>query len=158
MDQDDIPNPLTVNLEFYGLAPELGQTFIKDYSENEGITDQLVELGLVKKLALATFALSKQGAVFDTWLNSMRARAYDEGGTANNVDASGAASPNLRAKLLEQDSLALEIREKFSGGSPELAASFDRWFGKNSFEAWHEGWRAFDTGNPNNPYWEAESL
>ena len=39
----------------HGLAPELGQTFIKDYSENEGITDQLVELGLVKKLALATF-------------------------------------------------------------------------------------------------------
>ena len=55
MDEDEMPNSLSVNLDYYGLVPGLDQTFIKDYSENEGVTDELVKLGLVKKIGIATF-------------------------------------------------------------------------------------------------------
>lgn len=37
----------TVNLEAYGLAPEPGNVFIKDYSENRGIWEFLVEIGVI---------------------------------------------------------------------------------------------------------------
>lgn len=39
----------TVNLEVYGLAPEPGNVFIKDYSETAGIWEFLVDLGVIGK-------------------------------------------------------------------------------------------------------------
>ena len=45
----------TVNLAEYGLHPRLGQVFIKDYSEGEGVADEMERLGLVEKLERFTF-------------------------------------------------------------------------------------------------------
>lgn len=45
----------TVNLAEYGLHPRLGQAFIKDYSEGEGMADELERLGIVEKIERFTF-------------------------------------------------------------------------------------------------------
>lgn len=37
----------TVNLEVYGLAPETGNVFIRDYSETVGIWKFLVDIGVI---------------------------------------------------------------------------------------------------------------
>lgn len=39
----------TVNLEVYGLAPETGNVFIKDYSETARIWEFLVDIGVIGK-------------------------------------------------------------------------------------------------------------
>lgn len=50
---------LSVNLEAYGLTPEPGHVFIKDWSEGEGVAESLSESGLVqltKKYVVGPFA------------------------------------------------------------------------------------------------------
>ena len=50
---------LSVNLEAYGLTPEPGHVFIKDWSEGEGVAESLSESGLVqltKKYAVGPYA------------------------------------------------------------------------------------------------------
>lgn len=39
---------LSVNLEAYGLTPQPGHVFIKDWSEGKGVADSLAEAGLVE--------------------------------------------------------------------------------------------------------------
>lgn len=54
-EEGDCPQSLHVNLDAYGLIPEPGHVFIKNYSEGIGITEQLVELGLVEKVRQVYF-------------------------------------------------------------------------------------------------------
>lgn len=48
------PEVLSVNLEAYGLTPEPGNVFIKDWSEHSGLTKRLEEAGLVKAVHWVT--------------------------------------------------------------------------------------------------------
>ncbi|MFJ2662641.1 hypothetical protein [Arthrobacter koreensis] len=42
------PERLSINLEGYGLLPRPGNVFIKDWSEGSGVTESLVDSGLVE--------------------------------------------------------------------------------------------------------------
>lgn len=42
------PETLSVNLSAYGLHPDPGNVFIKDYSEHEGLAQALVKAGLAE--------------------------------------------------------------------------------------------------------------
>lgn len=45
---DEGPEGISVSLAGYGLLPGPGEVFIKDWSEGEGLTANLVEAGLVE--------------------------------------------------------------------------------------------------------------
>ncbi|MFD4577408.1 hypothetical protein ACFWNK_34110 [Streptomyces sp. NPDC058417] len=40
--------PISISLQGYGLTPEPGNIFIKDWSEHSGLTARLAQVGLVK--------------------------------------------------------------------------------------------------------------
>ncbi|MGW0538520.1 hypothetical protein [Streptomyces sp. NPDC003032] len=42
------PEPISISLQGYGLTPERGNVFIKDWSEHSGLTARLERAGLVK--------------------------------------------------------------------------------------------------------------
>ena len=45
---DEGPEVLSTNLTVYGMHPDQGNVFIKDYSEHEGVAQALVKLGLAE--------------------------------------------------------------------------------------------------------------
>lgn len=55
LNTDEGPARLSTNLEVYGIEPGSGEATIKDYSEHEGLTDNLVKLGLVEIIKHVTF-------------------------------------------------------------------------------------------------------
>lgn len=52
---------LSTNLSYYGMTPEPGNVFIKDYSEHEGLTDALVKAGAVTMVRPITFGPFNSG-------------------------------------------------------------------------------------------------
>lgn len=50
-DETGMPEPIGSAMEGLGITAEEGQTIIKDYSENAGVTDSLVAAGVVAKRA-----------------------------------------------------------------------------------------------------------
>lgn len=50
LDEHDEESPasvISINLDMYGLEPQDDTVFIKDWSENSGLTDSLVDAGVV---------------------------------------------------------------------------------------------------------------
>ncbi|MGI8307046.1 hypothetical protein [Saccharopolyspora hattusasensis] len=59
LETDEGPERISVNLDAYGLTPEPGNVFIKDWSEHAGLTARLAAAGLVRPvyaLAVGRFA------------------------------------------------------------------------------------------------------
>ncbi|MFB7594636.1 hypothetical protein [Streptomyces sp. NPDC056160] len=47
LELDEGPEPISISLQGYGLMPEPGNVFIKDWSEHSGLTARLAQAGLV---------------------------------------------------------------------------------------------------------------
>lgn len=47
LELDEGPEPISISLQGYGLTPEAGNVFIKDWSEHSGLTARLAQAGLV---------------------------------------------------------------------------------------------------------------
>ncbi|WP_405749291.1 hypothetical protein OG232_04250 [Streptomyces sp. NBC_01411] len=54
LELDDGPEPISISLQDYGLTPEPGNVFIKDWSEHSGLTARLERAGLVKPVHALT--------------------------------------------------------------------------------------------------------
>ncbi|MFE4332520.1 hypothetical protein ACFRQM_24775 [Streptomyces sp. NPDC056831] len=50
LETDEGPEYISVNLKSCGITPELGNVFIKDWSEHAGLTARLEQAGLVQPL------------------------------------------------------------------------------------------------------------
>ncbi|NUQ96115.1 MAG: hypothetical protein HOY79_05970 [Streptomyces sp.] len=48
------PEPISISLQGYGLTPEPGNVFIKDWSEHSGLAARLAQAGLVKPVHALT--------------------------------------------------------------------------------------------------------
>ncbi|MFE0138485.1 hypothetical protein ACFWY6_44155, partial [Streptomyces sp. NPDC059037] len=53
-DAEGPAEPISICLQGYGLAPEPGNVFIKDWSEHSGLTARLAQAGLVKPVRALT--------------------------------------------------------------------------------------------------------
>ncbi|MFF4410144.1 hypothetical protein [Streptomyces sp. NPDC001404] len=54
LELDEGPEPISISLQGYGLMPEPGSVFIKDWSEHSGLTARLAQAGLVKPVHALT--------------------------------------------------------------------------------------------------------
>lgn len=54
LELDEGPEPISISLQAYGLTPERGNVFIKDWSEHSGLTARLERAGLVKPVHALT--------------------------------------------------------------------------------------------------------
>jgi len=54
LELDEGPEPISISLQGYGLTPERGNVFIKDWSEHSGLTARLERAGLVKPVHALT--------------------------------------------------------------------------------------------------------